>query len=128
MGRRIRSNRRKGWRERFNITPEETIKQRPGLIDTQIIWAGETGPWWSRVGFDITATLEWGLDNIESSDEKPAHPSIYVACDYVAGWLATCGLLIWSSQKSAGYGTITCESSRRSIATDMSVMRDWWAT
>jgi crotonobetainyl-CoA:carnitine CoA-transferase CaiB-like acyl-CoA transferase len=87
------SNRRKGWRERFNITPEETIKQRPGLIDTQITWAGETGPWSSRVGFDITATLAWGLDNIEGSDEKPAHPSIFVACDYVAGWLATCGVL-----------------------------------
>jgi crotonobetainyl-CoA:carnitine CoA-transferase CaiB-like acyl-CoA transferase len=87
------SNRRKGWRERFNITPEETIKQRPGLIDVQITWAGENGPWSSRVGFDITATLAWGLDNIEGSDEKPAHPSIYVACDYVAGWLATCGIL-----------------------------------
>ena len=44
-------------------------------------------------GFDITATLAWGLDNIEGSDEKPAHPSIFVACDYVAGWLATCGVL-----------------------------------
>jgi crotonobetainyl-CoA:carnitine CoA-transferase CaiB-like acyl-CoA transferase len=87
------SNRRKGWRERFHITPEETIKQRPGLIDTQITWAGETGPWSNRVGFDITATFAWGLDNIEGSDEKPAHPSIFVACDYAAGWLATCGVL-----------------------------------
>ena len=42
------SNRRKGWRERFQITPEETIKQRPGLIDVQITWAGETGPWSSH--------------------------------------------------------------------------------
>ena len=87
------SNRRKGWRERFQITPEETVEWRPGLIDVQITWAGETGPWSSRVGFDITATLAWGLDNIEGSDEKPAHPSIFVACDYVAGWLATCGVL-----------------------------------
>jgi crotonobetainyl-CoA:carnitine CoA-transferase CaiB-like acyl-CoA transferase len=87
------SNRRKGWRERFHITPEETIQQRLGLIDTQITWAGETGPWSNRVGFDITATFAWGLDNIEGSDEKPAHPSICVACDYVAGWLATCGVL-----------------------------------
>ena len=47
------SNCRKGWRERFHITPEETIKQRPGLIDVQITWAGETGPWSSCVGFDI---------------------------------------------------------------------------
>ncbi len=87
------SNRRKGWRKRFDITPEETVKQRPGLIDVQITWAGETRPWSSRVGFDIANTLAWGLDNIEGSDEKPAHPSIYVACDYVAGWLATCGIL-----------------------------------
>jgi len=52
-----------------------------------------TSPGSTRFGFDITATLAWGLDNIEGSDEKPAHPSIYVACDYVAGWLATCGIL-----------------------------------
>jgi crotonobetainyl-CoA:carnitine CoA-transferase CaiB-like acyl-CoA transferase len=87
------SNRRPGWRERFDITPEELIKERPGLIDTQISWAGETGQWSNRVGFDVTATFAWGLDNIEGSDEKPAHPSIYVACDYVLGWLATCGIL-----------------------------------
>ena len=87
------SNRRKGWRERFHITPDELIKERPGLIDVQITWAGETGPWSNRVGFDITSTFAWGLDNIEGTDEKPAHPSIYVACDYVAGWLATCGVL-----------------------------------
>ena len=43
--------------------------------------------------FDVTATFALGLDNIEGSDEKPAHPSIYVACDYAAGWLAICGIL-----------------------------------
>jgi crotonobetainyl-CoA:carnitine CoA-transferase CaiB-like acyl-CoA transferase len=26
-------------------------------------------------------------------DEKPIHPSIFVASDYAAGWLATCGIL-----------------------------------
>jgi crotonobetainyl-CoA:carnitine CoA-transferase CaiB-like acyl-CoA transferase len=62
-------------------------------LDTQITWAGETGPWSNRVGFDVTATFALGLDNIEGSDENPAHPSIYVACDYGAGWLATCGIL-----------------------------------
>ena len=87
------TNRRPGWRQRFNITPDEVLKERPGLIDTQITWAGETGPWSSRVGFDITATFALGLDNIEGSDEKPKHPSIFVACDYAAGWLATCGIL-----------------------------------
>ena len=87
------SNRRPGWRRRFGMTPEELIRERPGLIDTQLSWAGETGPWSNRVGFDLTATFAWGLDNIEGSDEKPAHPSIYVACDYVLGWLATCGIL-----------------------------------
>jgi crotonobetainyl-CoA:carnitine CoA-transferase CaiB-like acyl-CoA transferase len=87
------TNRRSGWRDRFHITPEEVIKERPGLIDTQITWAGETGQWSNRVGFDVTATFALGLDNIEGSDEKPSHPSIYVACDYAAGWLATCGIL-----------------------------------
>ena len=87
------TNRRTGWRQRFNITPDEVLKERPGLIDTQITWAGESGQWSSRVGFDITATFALGLDNIEGSDEKPVHPSIFVACDYAAGWLATCGIL-----------------------------------
>ncbi|MGO9032564.1 CoA transferase [Mycobacterium sp.] len=87
------TNRRTGWRDRFHITSEDVIKERPGLIDTQITWAGETGQWSNRVGFDITATFALGLDNIEGSDEKPAHPSIFVACDYAAGWLATCGIL-----------------------------------
>jgi len=87
------TNRRPGWRQRFHITPGEVLEERPGLIDTQITWAGETGPWSDRVGFDVTATFALGLDNIEGSDEKPVHPSIYVACDYAAGWLATCGIL-----------------------------------
>jgi crotonobetainyl-CoA:carnitine CoA-transferase CaiB-like acyl-CoA transferase len=33
------TNRRAGWRDRFHIKPAEVIKERPGLIDTQI-----TGP------------------------------------------------------------------------------------
>lgn len=87
------TNRRHGWRERFHMSSEEMIAARPGLIDTQVTWAGESGPWSTRVGFDVTATFALGLDNIEGSDERPKHPSIYVACDYAAGWLATCGIL-----------------------------------
>jgi crotonobetainyl-CoA:carnitine CoA-transferase CaiB-like acyl-CoA transferase len=87
------TNRRTGWRERFHLTPEEVLKERPGLIDAHITWAGETGQWSNRTGFDVTATFALGLDNIEGSDEHPVHPSIYVACDYAAGWLATCGIL-----------------------------------
>jgi len=69
------------------------LRQRPGLIDVQMTWGGENGPWSNRVGFDISAAFAWGLDNIEGTDEKPAHPAIWVACDYIAGWLATCGIL-----------------------------------
>jgi hypothetical protein len=46
-----------------------------------------------------------GPDNIEGSDEKPAHPSIYVACDYVAGWLATCGILAALLQRAKERGS-----------------------
>jgi len=42
---------------------------------------------------DVTATFALGLDNIEGCDEQPAHPSIHVACDYAAGWLAALGSL-----------------------------------
>jgi crotonobetainyl-CoA:carnitine CoA-transferase CaiB-like acyl-CoA transferase len=53
------SNRRKGWRERFNITWEESIRQRPGLIDVQMTWA-LTGASPNRIGKDKTSlvTLE----------------------------------------------------------------------
>jgi hypothetical protein len=78
---------------RHNRSCQTLARRRPGLIDTQITWAGETGPWSDRVGFDVTATFATGLDNIEGSDEKLSHPSIYVACHYAAGWLATCGIL-----------------------------------
>src|ERR1700735_1555125 len=45
------TNRRTGWRQRFNIAPDDVLKERPGLIDTQITWAGESGQGSSRVGF-----------------------------------------------------------------------------
>lgn len=77
----------------IDITWQELVKQRPGLIDVQMTWAGENGPWSNCVGFDISAAFAWGLDNIEGTDEKPAHPAIWVACDYTTGWLATCRVL-----------------------------------
>lgn len=85
------SNRRPGWRERFGIGPDELQAANPNLVDVQVLYAGETGPWSDRVGFDISAGAAWGLNNIEGTDEVPAHPPIYVICDYVVGWLAAAG-------------------------------------
>jgi crotonobetainyl-CoA:carnitine CoA-transferase CaiB-like acyl-CoA transferase len=76
------TNRRAGWRDRFHITSDEVLKDHPGLIDTQITWAGETGQWSNRTGFDVTATFALGLDNIEGSDEHLRHPVCAApACD-----------------------------------------------
>ncbi|CAM3858635.1 CoA transferase [Tsukamurella strandjordii] len=85
------SNRRPGWRERFGISADELRAVNPGLIDVQVLYAGESGPWSDRVGFDISAGAAWGLNNIEGTDSRPEHPPIYVICDYVVGWLATAG-------------------------------------
>jgi crotonobetainyl-CoA:carnitine CoA-transferase CaiB-like acyl-CoA transferase len=52
-----------------------------------------------------------------SFDHFSAHPSIYVACDYVAGWLATCGILssLLRRAKEAGSCRVVVSLSRTAL-------------
>jgi crotonobetainyl-CoA:carnitine CoA-transferase CaiB-like acyl-CoA transferase len=88
------SNRRAGYLDRHALGAEELGKSFPGLIHASVIYANDKGGEWSdRVGFDVSTGMAMGLDCLEGSDEKPDHPPIKVVNDYVAGWLATIGVL-----------------------------------
>ncbi|TPG56547.1 CoA transferase [Sphingomonas glacialis] len=87
------ANRRPGVLERHGLTAEELCAVRPGLVHTSIVYANETGPWSKRVGFDVSTGLTMGLFHLEGTEERPTPPPIQVVNDYVAGWLATVGIL-----------------------------------
>ncbi|MGI4876570.1 MAG: CoA transferase [Janthinobacterium lividum] len=87
------SNRRPGYLDRHGLDAKTLCEQNPGLIHTSVVYATETGPWSDRVGFDVSTGLAMGLHCLEGTDDKPEHPPIGVVNDYVAGWLATVGVL-----------------------------------
>jgi hypothetical protein len=87
------SNRRPGYLEHHELTADALCKTFPGLIHTQVVYANEQGPWSDRVGFDVSTGVAMGLFCLEGSDDKPTPPPIKVVNDYVAGWLATVGVL-----------------------------------
>ncbi len=87
------SNRRAGYLERHDLTSDALCKANPGLIHAQIVYANQHGPWSDRVGFDVSTGVAMGLFCLEGSDDRPAPPPIRVVNDYVAGWLATVGVL-----------------------------------
>ena len=87
------SNRRGGYLERHALDAAELCKKFPGLIHASVVYANDKGPWSNRVGFDVSTGLAMGLDCLEGTDEKAEHPPIKVVNDYVAGWLATIGVL-----------------------------------
>jgi crotonobetainyl-CoA:carnitine CoA-transferase CaiB-like acyl-CoA transferase len=87
-------NRRPGYLERYGLTAEEMCEARPGLVHAKITLHGETGPWSNRPGFDFVAGAVSGVFSIEGTPSEPKlPPGITVVCDYLAGWLATVGVL-----------------------------------
>lgn len=87
------ANRRPGMLDRHGLSAEQLCETRPGLIHASVVYATETGPWSNRVGFDVSTGLALGLFGLEGSEEQPTPPAIRVVNDYVAGWLATIGIL-----------------------------------
>lgn len=86
-------NRRHGYFAHNDFDAGELSARFPGIVLTRVIYMGDKGPWSKRAGFDITAGAALGLNNLEGTDEKPEHPSIFVIADYAAGWLAEAGTL-----------------------------------
>lgn len=87
-------NRRHDYLSRHHLTADELCKAYPGLIHANVLYCNDLGqPWSDRVGFDVSSGMAMGLSCLEGTDEKPEHPPIRVVNDYVAGWLATIGVL-----------------------------------
>lgn len=87
------ANRRAGYLEKHDLTAEALSTQRPGLIHTSVAYMGGSGPWSTRVGFDITVGGALGLYHLEGDNNNPALTPIFVVADYAAGWLAAAGTL-----------------------------------
>ncbi|MDM0091671.1 MULTISPECIES: CoA transferase [unclassified Variovorax] len=110
------NNHRQGWRERFGLSNADLRRCNPNIIDVDVFYAGETGPWSNRTGFDISAGLAWGLNNIESPDDKPAHPPHVVICDYPTAWLAATGAMAALYRRSVEGGSYRVKVSLGRVA------------
>ncbi len=86
-------NRRPSLLERYGLGYKELCAKKPGLIHSQAIYTTESGPWSKRVGYDVTTGAEWGIFNLEGTDDRPEESQIKIVNDYVSGWLATVGIL-----------------------------------
>ncbi len=94
------SNKRAGFLERYNLTPEALGKKHPGLITATIYFNGESGPWSNKVGFDVSTGAYAGpywLESLGGTYKKVTEPHITpqigIISDYVAAWLTTVGVL-----------------------------------
>lgn len=110
------NNHRPGWRERFGISNSDLREHNPNIIDVDIFYAGEAGPWSNRPGFDVSAGLAWGLNNIEGTDDRPEHPPHVVICDYPAGWLAATGAMAALYRRSKEGGSYRVKVSLGRVA------------
>jgi crotonobetainyl-CoA:carnitine CoA-transferase CaiB-like acyl-CoA transferase len=94
------SNRRSGFLERYNLTPDELARNHPGLITATVYFNGEMGSWSERAGFDVSLGAYAGpywLDSLggtyKSVSEPHVTPKIGIICDYVSAWLTSVGVL-----------------------------------
>ncbi|RWR02631.1 carnitine dehydratase [[Pantoea] beijingensis] len=94
------SNRRNGFLERHNLSPEMLCKKHPGLITSTVYFNTKEGVWSDRVGFDVSQGALAGPYWLESlggtykkCSEPHQTPQIGVICDWIVSWLATAGIL-----------------------------------
>lgn len=86
-------NKRHGFMESYQLTPEDLAKQRPGIIHASVNLHGHTGPWSNRNGFDQTAGSVTGVMTLEGTEAEPKLPPIVVVNDYVVSWLLELGTI-----------------------------------
>lgn len=85
------ANRRPGYLERIGLSPEQAAEVRPGIVHVTASFAGRTGPWAGRVGFDQSAGAVVGMMGLEGDGETPQLPPILVVNDYIVSWLLALG-------------------------------------
>lgn len=86
-------NRRPAFLREIGLTPEEAVRERPGLIYVSVSLHGTQGPWAERPGFDQSAGAVTGVMALEGSPEQPQLPPIVVVNDYLTSWLAQVGVV-----------------------------------
>jgi hypothetical protein len=82
------ANRRPGYLNQFQLTAEDLVQVRSGIIHVSMSLYGPTGPWAGRTGFDQNAGGVSGVLSTEGSFENPALPEIFVVNDYAMSWIS----------------------------------------
>lgn len=100
------ANRRKGYLDKYGLSPEDMAKAKPGIIHVSFSLYGQEGPWADRFGFDVSGGAASGVNVAEGSLEEPAFPAIKVVNDFIASWLAATAIvstLIRRSEEGGSY-------------------------
>ncbi|NEB94880.1 CoA transferase [Streptomyces bauhiniae] len=87
------SNRHPGYLAQQGLEAEELCVRHPGLIQTEVLLHGPSGPWKLRPGFDEIGAAVSGIFALEGTLEHPRQPPMLPIVDNVVGWLGTIGTL-----------------------------------
>ncbi|MFJ5521245.1 CoA transferase [Streptomyces griseoluteus] len=87
------SNRHPGYLAQQGLEAEELCVRHPGLIQTEVLLHGPSGPWKLRPGFDEIGAAVSGIFALEGTLEHPSQPPMLPIVDNVVGWLGTIGTL-----------------------------------
>ncbi|MFE2092891.1 CoA transferase [Streptomyces sp. NPDC002596] len=87
------SNRHPGYLAQQGLAAEELCVRYPGLIQTEVLLHGPSGPWKLRPGFDEIGASVSGIFALEGTLEHPRQPPMLPIVDNVVGWLGTIGTL-----------------------------------
>jgi crotonobetainyl-CoA:carnitine CoA-transferase CaiB-like acyl-CoA transferase len=99
------SNRRPGYLERHGLTAEELCSQHEGLVHTQVLLHGASGPWANRPGFDAISACVAGIFPAEGTLLEPKQPPIIPIVDNMAAWLATVGTMVALRRRATDGGS-----------------------
>lgn len=80
--------------EELGFGVQDVARARPGSIYCSVRAYGWDGPWKSFAGFDMEALTVSGFTAIEGSGpDHPRFPPTFVMNDYIAGYVATAGVI-----------------------------------
>ncbi|MCD0485533.1 CoA transferase [Streptacidiphilus sp. ASG 303] len=99
------SNRHPGYLDRQGLSAEELGERHPGLVQTEVLMHGPSGPWRLRPGFDEIGACVSGIFAIEGTLDHPRQPPMLPIVDNVVGWLGTIGTLAALRRRAAEGGS-----------------------
>jgi CoA-transferase family III len=104
-------NRRIQMVERYGLDYKTMCAKKPGLIHARVVYATDEGEWSRRSGYDVTTGAEWGIFDLEGTDELPDTSEVSIVNDYVTGWLCTVGVLEALRRRSIEGGSWRVQTS-----------------